>query len=397
MRNTHPVDQPNVVGIIAEYDPFHKGHLYQLQTARAQLSAQAIICVISCAFTQRGAPALFSTHARAEMALRCGADLVLGLPYSFGTAQANRFALGGVGILERLGVVTHLSFGVENDLLPFLQDAARLFDGDPRLALLIKQGLLSGLSFARAQGEALKALLPACPAEALSAPNFNLALCYLQALKRLQSAILPYPVARAGSYRETEISALPSSTSVRSGILRGDWKHVRAALPEEAYRVVSHAVSDGSIHEEGALDHLLLDRLVTISEEEARRMPDISEGLENRVLKAAPLSQSRDDLIDRVKTKRYPYARINRALCHMLVGLHEDDCPPLVPYARLLGFRKTALPLLSSVKQGGFPLISRPAKHENPSLALDMRSEQLWALGAGLPMAQAYREQVIIL
>ncbi len=397
MINANTDGQPIVFGIIAEYNPLHLGHLYQLRTVREQFSAQAIVCVLSCAFTQRGTPALLSTRDRAEAALRCGADLVLGMPYSFGTAQANRFALGGVGILHRLGVVTHLSFGVEEGLMPYLDKAERLSGGGPRFASLVKTGLQNGLSFARAQGEALKELIPGCPAGALAAPNFNLALCYMQALRQLHSPIRPCPIPRSGSYHETDLAALPSATAVRAGIQRGDWLHVRAAVPKEVYAILSEAMLNGRIHGENALDRVLLDRLSAISAKEAQRMPDISEGLENRVLDAARASVSREELIGRVKTKRYPYARISRALCHMLVGLHMEDCPPLPPYARLLGFRKTALPLLSSIKQSGFPLVSRPARHNEPSLALDMRAEQLWALGAGLPMAQAYREQVIII
>lgn len=395
MINANTDERPPVFGIIAEYNPFHLGHLHQLRALREQSSAQSIICVISCAFTQRGTPALFSTHDRAEMALRCGADLVLGMPYSFGAAQANRFALGGVGILNSLKVVTRLSFGVEECLLPFLERAEQLSANDERFGLLVKEGLRNGLSFARAQGEALKALLPGCPADALSAPNFNLGLCYMGALKQLHSSICPTPIPRSGSYHQRDLSPLPSATAVRAGILRGDWQHVQAAVPPEAYSIIARAMRDGRFHREDALDKVLLHHLSAMSAEEARRMPDISEGLENRVLEAAPLCSSREELISRVKTKRYPYARISRALCHMLVGLHTEDCEPLPPYARLLGFRKTALPLLSVIKQGGFPLISRPAKHNEPSLALDMQAEQLWALGAGLPQAQAYREQVI--
>lgn len=397
MKDANTVDRPAVFGIVAEYNPFHMGHLRQLRAVRERYAPQAIVCVLSCAFTQRGTPAFFSTHDRAEMALRCGADLVLGMPYSFGTAQANRFALGGVSILHRLGVVTHLSFGVEEGLMPCLDKAERLSGGDPRFASLVRTGLQNGLSFARAQGEALKEMIPGCPSDALAAPNFNLALCYMQALRQLGSPIRPCPLARSGSYHQTEIAPLPSATAVRAGIQRGDWQGAKAAVPEEAYAIIARAALNGRLHPADALDKVLLDRLSAMGAEEARRAPDISEGLENRVLAAARLAVSREDLIARVKTKRYPYARISRALCHLLVGQSTQDCPVSPPYARLLGFRKTALPLLASIKQGGFPLVSRPAKHHEPSLAIDMRAEQLWALGAGLPPANAYREQVIII
>ena len=151
-----------VCGIIAEYDPFHLGHLHQLSEARRLSQADYVVCVISCAFTQRGLPALFSTQYRARMALLAGADLVLGMPVSYGCAQANRFALGGVGVLHGLRVVTHLSFGVEASALPELGRLSRLLEGaDAGFQGRQRAALRAGHSLARARGEALD-----CPAQA---------------------------------------------------------------------------------------------------------------------------------------------------------------------------------------------------------------------------------------
>lgn len=387
---------PSVFGIVAEYNPFHNGHLKQLDALKTRYGADFIVCVLSCAFTQRGLPAMLSTHARAEMALRCGADLVLGMPYSFGTAQANRFAMGGVGILHRLGVVNRLCFGVEEALLPVLERAGALAGSDACREGLAR-GLKGGLSFARAQGEALQALLPDVPSGTLNAPNFNLGLCYLDALKRLGSAIAPLAIAREGGYHDTAPGASPSAAAVRLALQRGDWGGVKAAVPKDVYPLLRRAALDGGLHAQGALDRVLLHAVSRLQPQDMRGVPDISEGLEHRILSCLPQAASRAALAERVKTKRYPYARISRALTHLMVGLTPALCPPVPPYARLLGFRERALPLLSRIRQGGFPLVSRPARTNDPSLALDMRAEQLWHLGAGQPMANAYQAQVIII
>lgn len=382
-----------VCGIVAEYDPFHAGHLYHLGEARRQSGADFVVCVISTAFTQRGTPGLFSTKDRAHMVLLAGADLVLGMPVSYACAQANRFALGGVGILDALGVVTHLAFGVEVDALPRLQQAAQLLHEEgSALSALRAQGLQQGLSYARAQGEALKKLLGAQDGQNLDRPNFNLGVSYLLALSRLKSSIAPLPIGRAGSYHDTRVQALPSATAVRGALLRGDWQAVSAGLPDAVLPLVRQAVFDGRLCRPGALDQALLTRLLQGGEYAS--LAEMSEGLDQRILKFAPLAADREMLISLVKTKRYPHARISRALSGILLGLQKQ--PLRRPaYARLLGMRRGAEPLLRAIDKAGFPLVSRPAKEQRPEIRQDMWAEALWHMGAGLPAAQAYQQKII--
>lgn len=382
-----------VCGIVAEYDPFHAGHLYHLQEARRLSQADFVVCVISTAFTQRGTPALFSTRDRAQMALQAGADLVLGMPVSYTCAQANRFALGGVGILDALGSVTHLAFGVEGEVLPLLQRAAHLMeDADASLHSLRAAGLDQGLSYARAQGEALRHQLGQEDGQHLDRPNFNLGISYLLALRRLKSGMEPLPIARQGAYHDTRVQPLPSATAVRAALLRGDWQAVAAALPPAVLSLVEDAVFKGRLCPPGALDKPLLAQLICGGDYAA--IAEMSEGLDQRILKYAPLADSREALIALVKTKRYPYARISRALGGILLGL--DKQPLRRPqYARLLGMRREAAPLLRAIGEGGFSLISRPARADLPGLELDMRAESFWHIGAGLPAAQAYQQKMI--
>ncbi len=382
-----------VCGIIAEYDPFHKGHERHLLQAREKSGADCVICVISGSFTQRGAPALLPAHDRAEMALRCGADAVLQLPYAFSVREAEYFALGGVYILNALNCVTHLSFGSETDDLDLLQTAADILEQpDDAFTAALQSALQRGLSFAAAQGQALKgALGPA--AERLNAPNAALALSYLRAIRRLGSAMLPVPILRAQDYHAMEMEAYPSASAVRGAILRGDWASVERAIPPAALPVLKRAVREGLCPPDG-LDAILRHTLLTAQKENMSRWPGMAEGLEDRILAAAKTEVSREALIDAVKTRRYTQGRISRALCHGLLNVTKDSLPALPDHARILGFRESARPLLRVMQKSGFPLITRPARTD--CAQLDIRADELRAIAAGLPLGGTYRRPPVI-
>lgn len=388
----------NVCGVIAEYDPFHKGHERHLRLAREKTGADFIICVMSGSFTQRGLPALLPAHTRAEMALRCGADAVLQLPYAFSVREAEYFAQGGIAILEALGCVTHLFFGSETDDLSLLQAAAELLEvPDEAMETAIQAGIKKGLSFAAVQGQAVAQRLK-IPAKAFDAPNTALALSYFRALIRLNSSILPVPVLRETDYHAGELETLPSASAVRSAILRGDWAGVRNAIPKNAFPVLEQAVRNGICPPNG-LDTVLRHRLLFSSPEEIAQWPGVSEGLEMRILKAAATAVSREALIDAVKTRRYTRGRLSRALCHGVMGVTKADLPAFPTSARILGFRESARPLLRQMQkhtqETGFSLYARPAKEA--AAVLDCRADDLWLIGAGLPRGETYRTQPVIL
>ncbi len=384
-----------VCGIAAEYDPFHKGHLYQLDQARQKASADYMICVISTAFTQRGMPGLFSTNDRAKMALLGGADLVLGIPVSYSCAQANRFAMGSIGILHSLGVVSHLSFGIEAASLPYLfRTRDIMLNPSAAYKNSMREGLSKGQTFARAQGTALVNEHPNTTASIINQPNFNLAVSYLQTLSLLNSSIETLPVVRKGRYHDTQLSAFPSASAVRAAILRGDWPSVEEALPSSSYQVVSAAALKNHLHLPDALDKTLLSQLISIRD--YSKVLEMSEGLDLRMLKHAKEAKSRKELIEMMKTKRYTYARISRALTQSLLGIEKQDLVP-PSYARLLGFRKSATPLLQAIGKKHFPLISRPAQSADESVKLDMYAEQLWYIGSNQPAADAFRQKLIII
>ncbi|MBR5109069.1 MAG: nucleotidyltransferase family protein [Clostridia bacterium] len=388
----------NVCGVIAEYDPFHNGHARHLRLARENTGADYIVCVMSGSFTQRGLPALLPAHARAEMALRCGADVVLQLPYTFSVREAEYFALGGVSVLKALGRVTHLSFGCEPDAIPVLRAAAELLEKpDAALERAIRDGLGRGLSFAAAQGKALADRL-GISASLLNAPNTALALSYLRAMIRLDSRMLPVPVPRDTPYHAEELDALPSASAVRNAILRGDWAGIKNAVPEAAYPVLEGAVREGICPPDG-LDAVLRHQLLLSAPEEIAQWPGISEGLEARILKAAETAASREALIGAVKTRRYTRGRISRALCHGVMGVVKAGLPERPVSARILGFRTCARPLLRQMQKqaaiNGLALYARPAKEA--SSRLDCKADDLWRIGAGLPRGETYRKQPVII
>ncbi|MDD4081033.1 MAG: nucleotidyltransferase family protein [Eubacteriales bacterium] len=385
-----------VCGIIAEYDPFHLGHRFQLEKARELAGADYVVIALGCAFSQRGEAMLFETHDRARMALLSGADLVLGMPVSFSCAQANRFARGGASILNGLGAVTHLSFGCEPGSEEYLARTAELLSHPPAaFTQALRASLKSGKSFARSQGEALSAGLPDVPPEVFANPNFILGISYIMELKRLGSPILPLPVAREGNYHAQGLSPLSSASAVRLALTQGSWPGVKASVPGESLSIIRDAAENNRIHQPQALGAWLMGTLNVRGEASLLSSPEMSEGLERRILARARQAASREELLDLLSTRRYTRARVSRALTHALLGLTLFPDTPV--YARLLGFRHTAAPLLKRIKGAAVTLIDRPGRNNPPGFEEDMRAEELWALGAGKPAASAWRYPMIVI
>jgi len=383
-----------VVGIICEYDPFHLGHAHQFDLIREQLPDALIICLMSGCFTQRGMPAVHQPRHRAEAALRAGADLVLELPCAFSVRDAEHFALGGVEILTKLGFVSHLSFGAEDDDLTALQAAAALLESptsDFEAALHAK--LDEGFSFAAAQGLALGQSLG--NPERWSRPNNILALCYLRATRRINSPLLPLPVLREGDFHSQELNAhtWPSASAVRRALLTGD--------QSAADNACGYTLPVSPICRPDALDTLLLYKLRRVSPAELSLLPDCTEGLENRLKARAGQAVSREELLALLKTKRYAHARLSRLCTHALLDMDAafltEHAHPT--YARLLGLNRSNKEITALCKQSGLNIVAKAADGDrsDPLYQLDLRAYDLWALGAGLPSGLMLRQGVAII
>ena len=380
-----------VCGVICEYNPFHKGHALHLARAREKSGADYIVCAMSGSVTQRGSFARFDKWTRAKMALSCGADLVLELPVRFSGAPAPEFAGGGAALLSSLGVLTHLSFGCEENALPMLTSAAKILS-DESLAFkeALRAGLDQGLPYPRARALAAQRISGEENLEALiSQPNASLAIEYLRALPE---SVIPVPIVREGcGYHEKALGQLSSATAIREAVSRGALERALDAVPCPDLLKAAH--DRGDMHEEEALIQALIYRLRTVSAEELSQIAGMEEGLEHRFLSAAQTARTRDELILAVKSKRYTYARLSRICTNILLDVTKEyaqhNCVPT--YARVLGFRREAGALLRAIKDSSsIPLVTKAADYDraDPLFALDVRAQDLWSLGCASPALQ---------
>lgn len=373
-----------ICGVIAEYNPFHNGHMYQLAEARRLSGCDFLIVVMGGAFSQRGEPILLDKWTRTRMALQHGADLVVELPALFAVRSADWFARGGVETLAALGADS-ICFGCETDNLPLLNRTLDLMTvEDDALKEAIRVRLAEGQAHVRARGEALAERLN-IPADFVSRPNTALALEYMRANRALTRPMDVHIVLRTGSYHDETLTAMASASAIRAAVSRGDIAAARASMPASAYEMLNRA-SPGALSDINRLDALLIDRLRMLSLEGISSLPDVSEGLEHRVFQCAQQAGSRNALLSLLKCKRYTHARLSRLLAHALLGMTSEMClrHPSPEYARVLGFRKDAAALLTRLKDTPLPLISRASLlRENEIFALERRATDLQSLAFG--------------
>lgn len=378
-----------ITGIIAEYNPFHAGHEYQLTYTREKLGADFVIVAMSGDYVQRGAPALLPKHVRAEMALHCGADLVLELPVSAATASAEFFAMGGVSLLDGLGVVDTLCFGSEAGEIESMQKLADILLNEPEeYKSRLQNHLRSGLSYPSARSRALAEYCDCKEtlAKILSSPNNILGLEYCKALKKLGSQIQPATLLRSGSAYHDESSTpgeFPSATAIRQSIHQGLWKKENCfdgMIPAPAKRLLDEAVSAGAFVTEDDLSTLLHYCLLSENLESLCAYLDMTESLARRILKERNYFVDFRQFAGLLKTKDITQTRIQRALLHILLRIHDapmaisteistetsaethaEMCTG-IPYARVLGFRRSSASLLKEIKaHGHIPLITKIA------------------------------------
>ena len=391
-----------VVGVVAEYNPFHAGHAHHLSEAKRRSGAEYAVAIMSGAVTQRGTFARHDLSLRAEMALKGGADAVFLLPARFSCAPAPDFARGGVSLLAATGVVTHLSFGCEKEALPLLLPLSRLLaEEPPAFTAALRRNLDTGCSFPKSRALACEEALglPGL-SKRMESPNLTLALEYLRALPE---GIVPVPVGRSGAeYTEAELTApdagFPSALAIRRAL--SEWQQdtmegeaaLRAALP--CADLVFAAEEAGAVHEEEALTPVLLYLLRMADRRNLSQICGMEEGLEARFLEAARQAGTREELLSLVKTKRYTHARLSRAATNVLLDVTKEFAAanPSPSYLRLLGFREAARPLMHEIRRrASLPIIAKCAdyKASDPLFALDSRARDLWALGAKNPAERA--------
>lgn len=365
----------NIVGIIAEYNPFHLGHARQIAETRRALGDCAVVCAMSGHWVQRGECALTDKWTRAGMALRGGADLVLELPTPWATSSAESFARGGVGILAAAGVVDTLSFGSEGgDTAPLYRAAACLGSEEYRTAL--RRFLDKGLPFAACRQAAVEELLGREAALCLSRPNDNLAVEYLRALPERMGALA---VRRMGAEHDgAPVGGYASASAIRGWLRCGKIQRAEAYLPEPW---------QGDVASMEWCERAVLSRLRTMCPEEAERLPDSGEGVAARLISAGRAARSLEELYALAKTKRYAHARIRRLALWAYLGLAAEDRPERAPYLRVLGFNERGRAVLREMEgRAQAPILTKPAHARDLELAarrlfeLEARCTDLYGL-----------------
>lgn len=373
-----------ILGIIVEYNPFHKGHLYHLEKAKEIVQPDYVIAVMSGNFTQRGEPAIIDKWARTKMALHHGIDLVLELPVLYACQTAELFARGAVNILHQTGLVTHLAFGSEYSDLSNLNKIATILAKEPQeYKILLKDNLGLGLSFPHARANAIKkyildlqnnnGLSSRIMDNILDGSNSILALEYLKSLYRLKSSIKPVVIPRLGSsYNSKDIEGnFSSATAIRNALLsHKDWQDIAFALPDISLKILKDTFLQGrgpvSL---SSFEQILLGLIRRSSNSEIASWMDVEEGLENRIKQYARETSTIEDFLYKTKTKRYTYTRLQRILIHGLLGINKDQVSILqdtsiAPYLRILGFNSKKADVLKRLKSTShIPIISKPADY----------------------------------
>ena len=396
-----------LAGIIAEYDPFHNGHAWQLQQAKA-LGAQRVAVAMSCGLTQRGALPLLPESVRVQAALTCGADLVFALPAPYACSGAECFARAGVQLLAAAGCDA-LVFGAETPDAALLMEAARVLSGaEYRTAL--KARLAAGArSFAAARQAAVEAV---CPGTGLAAlldkPNNNLAVEYCKAILELGASLVPIPLPRQGAGHGQALTEtggqFASASALRTLWQSGGADAAAPYVPAEVLPLYREAFAAGQYTDLAAAQRcqLALLRSRCAGTAPFAQVRGISEGLEHRLEAAVRSSTTHAELLDSLTTVRYPRARMRRLAMDAALGYSADVFPALPPYLHLLGAQKDALPLLKAAALPVSHSLARLAEQNAPCRAVV--DAQLRACDFGAlcrkkpePMGGALRQKIIFL
>ncbi len=379
----------NVVGIIGEYNPFHMGHMHHIAESRRIAGGDpAVVCVMSGNFVQRGEPAVFSKFARAEAAVRCGADLVFELPLPWSLASAEGFARGAVGLLGAVGVVTHLSFGSETgDIEPLERLAAALVD--PALDKRIKEAASSGeRPYAAVRQNVIQQEL-GDSARLLEMPNNILAVEYLKAILEQRLNMTPVSIKRSGAGHDRKASRdeFRSASELRGMLRLGTDAY--SLMPREAAAVFMREAHNGRgpVFTD-SLETAVISRLRMLSSAVYDDLPDEGDGLGRRLMRAVCDESSLDSIYAAAKTKRFAMSRIRRLSMCAALGVGRGMSAGTPPYARVLAATSKGCDILRAVGTSShIPIITKPAAVKTLSagdralFSIECSADDLYVLG----------------
>lgn len=381
----------NITGIITEYNPFHNGHKFHLEESKKQTKSDGTICIMSGNFVQRGGPAIIDKWKRTELALNNGVDLIIELPTFYAVSSAEFFAKGAVSILNSLNIVNNLFFGSEIGDAKALSEIAKvLVSEDERFQNILKENLSLGLTFAKAREKSLIEYLNRSEINnIITSSNNILGIEYIKAILKLNSSINPVALKREGSnYNDKSLSqTFSSATSIREVLKNtSNIEDLKNIIPLESYEVFSKLQEQDyrfTFEEEmfKYIKYKIQTNCVNFN-----NLYEVTEGLDNKIIKEISSSNSLHEFILKIKSKRYTYSKISRILTHIYLGLDNDDFKDIANennlYVRVLGFNKTGREILSLIKaNSSIPLITKvPRFTNNPLLKFDLQATACYSL-----------------
>ncbi len=379
-----------LTGIIAEYDPFHRGHKYHIEKTR-ELTGGDIAVIMSGSFVQRGEPAVYNKYVRTRAALLNGADMVMELPVQYATGAADVFAFGAVSILERSNIFDCLSFGSESADINALEKTAEILADEPEeLKILIKKYSAEGMSYPKARGRALNEYA-GIEGALLESPNDILALEYIKQLKINGSNIRPIAVKRLGSgYSSADMEReFPSAMAIRAELTR-DKKKALSAVPENCREIFENE----KITRLDDFSSMLMYKLITAERAELSDIADITEGLENRILGFG--FGSITELAEGIKTRRYTRLKIQRALLHILLDIKKEAQKTPPEYIRVLGFRRGKENMISELAdKAELPVILNVKENED-MLRAEITASDIYNAINGGKKGEEYKTGVVV-
>ncbi len=366
-----------VTGVIAEYNPFHNGHALHLDRVKELTNADYIVVVMSGDFTQRGAPALMDKYLRTRMALTAGADLVIELPLYYAAGSAEYFASGAIALLDKIGVVDSLCFGSECGDINLLTDIATILANEtPEFSKNIKQKIRLGATYPQARMRTIEEMIPNSfmHVSAMSFPNNTLGFEYIRSLIKRQSKIVPYTNKRMGSdyHDRMMMDTLSSALSIRQSLESLDsLDMVQSQIPHFVYDLMKENYHRTLPVFCGDISAMLKYKLLLDAPNGYTEYVDISKQFSAKIIKNLNNYTTFSSFCDILKSKDITYTRVSRCLLHILLNIRKDNLEryianDYISYARLLGFRESAAPLLKELKQQSrVPLISKLADARN--------------------------------
>lgn len=380
-----------ILGIVSEYNPFHNGHIRHLEISKQITKSDFTIAVMSGNFVQRGDTALVDKWTRAEMAIKAGIDLVIELPVVYALSSAENFADGAIKILNSLGIVDFLSFGSEIGEIQPLNDIANILYKEPKeFSNLINTQIKSGLSYPKARELAISQYFGTSKkfSSVLQSPNNILGIEYLKAMKRRRSHIRPLTIKRDYSdYNSNSVkNGIASATAIRTMLQKN--KNIHYVVPFDTYELIQNQKEKGNLISSLAVfEKEIIYTLRRMTIQEIANIPDVSEGLENRIKAVSDTCNTLQELINGIKSKRYTQTRIQRILLYALLNISEKDISvskKTTPYIRVLGFNQNGKKIISSIARANPKLniivsVKRFMEASNNTTLKNMLSKDIFA------------------